>query len=202
VNTYRQVSNPKGTYYGSRRTASTSGNVRGVRDNPRVNPRGNQVVSPGVRGEAPSTSPRPSTVSPAARTPRRTQNDPNAVSRLGESPRPNSVIDGTQRGENRRVSPRSTQRPSRRSVMPSTRGADVRSNSTSRNSRRPSVRSSRRSDNTRSFNRRSTPSRSSNMSRQSSPSRSSRSVSPSRSSSPRSSSPRSSSRSSSPRRGG
>lgn len=207
VNSYNQQSNPKGTYYGSRRGGSTSSSVKGVRDNPRGGATNNEILNPGVRGQD-DTRGQAIAGNNEIRSPRRTdvRNDELAVSRLSDRPGRSSVLDGTERGSSS-VSERRSQRPTRRSVSPYTDRnssvSPVRRNSYDYNER-SSVRreypSSRRSDNS-VMPRQST--RGNNNFPSSSRTSPSRSTSPARSgggSSPRSSS--GGSGGSSPRRGG
>ncbi len=215
VNGYVQQSNPKGTYYGSRRSGSTSSSTKGVRDNPRGGSRqGGEILNPGVLGEDGSSRSVAAETSRLSHSPRRTSSrtDDLDVSRIEDRPGTRSAIDGTKRGSSATSARMQNERPSRRSVRrtvnPDSRAGTSSSaprrssNATQKTSERPSARTNRNYSPNRSYNNsssrsgsRSSSSSSRNMSRSSSPARSS-----ARSSSGSSSKP--SSGSSSPRRKG
>jgi len=144
VNTYSQQSNPKGSYYGSRRAGSTSSSVKGVRTNPRAEVVSNERLSSAVRIQDNALrSDALAKNSTVRRSPRRTdvRQDDLAVSRWSERPGRTSVLDGRERGQSS-VSRRKGQRPSRMSVSPQNlKRSEASTSRFDRSTERPSVRS-------------------------------------------------------------
>lgn len=194
VNTYSQTSNPKGGYYGSRRSGSTSSSVKGVSTSPRVAEKDDKILNPAQRGNATTgTDGQLAGADTEQRSPRRStlNNDVQYLSERGDSRRGNAV---SERYEGNTASTSPVRRPTRRSVNPS---SEPRSYDNTRRSAGSSTQGSNTSQSTRrnSYNNSTYERSNSSSTRSSSYKRnsSSRSSSPTRSTySPRSSSSRSS----------